>query len=37
MPEIKKVIQPSDASKQRVLPKFDFPNRVVNATPEVNR
>ena len=32
-----KVIQPSDASKQRVLPKFDFPNRLVNATPEVNR
>ena len=32
-----KIIQPSDPSKQRVLPKYDFPERLVNATPGVNR
>ena len=28
-----KIIQPSDPSKQKVLPKYDFPERLVNATP----
>lgn len=32
-----KIIQPSDATQQRVLPKYDFPTRMVNATPGVNR
>jgi hypothetical protein len=32
-----KIIQPSDATQQRVLPKSDFPNRMVNVTPGVNR
>ena len=32
-----KVIQPADASKQRTLPRYDFPNRMVNVTPGVNR
>ena len=32
-----KIIQPSDATQQRVLPKYDFPNRMVNVKPGVNR
>ncbi len=32
-----RVIQPTDVSRQRVLPRYDFPNRLVNATPSVNR
>ena len=32
-----KIIQPSDATQQHVLPKYDFPTRMVNATPGVNR
>ena len=32
-----RVIQSSDPSKQRVLPKYDFPLSMVNATPGVNR
>ena len=32
-----RIIQPSDISKQKTLPKYDFPMRLVNATPGVNR
>ena len=32
-----RIIQSCDTSKQRVLPKYDFPERLVNATPGVNR
>ena len=32
-----RVIQPTDVSRQRVLPRYDFRNRLVNATPSVNR
>lgn len=32
-----RVIQPSDSRNQRVLPRYDFPVRMVNATPGVNR
>ncbi|CAB4002132.1 RNA-directed DNA polymerase from transposon X-element [Paramuricea clavata] len=32
-----RVIQPTDVSRQHVLPRYDFPNRLVNATPSVNR
>ena len=32
-----RIIQPSDNSRQRTLPKYDFPTRLVNATPGVNR
>ena len=31
-----KVIQPTDPAKQRVLPKYDFPVNLVNATPGVS-
>ena len=32
-----KVVQPTDPAKQRVLPKYDFPVNLVNATPGVSR
>jgi hypothetical protein len=32
-----RIIQPSDISKQKSLPKYDFPLRLVNVTPGVNR
>ena len=32
-----RIYQPSDPTKQRVLPKYDFPERLVNATSGVNR
>lgn len=31
-----KVVQRADATKQRVLPKYDFPVNLVNATPGVS-
>ena len=32
-----RAIQSSDPSKQLVMPKYDFPLNMVNATPGVNR
>eukprot|EP00794_Sanderia_malayensis_P003753 gene3753-4275_t len=32
-----RIIQSCNLNKQRVLPKYDFPERLVNATPGVNR
>ena len=32
-----RVIQPTDEAAQRTLPRYDFPTRLVNATPGVNR
>lgn len=32
-----RIIQPSHSSRQRTLPKYYFPTRLVNATPGVNR
>ncbi|CAB3978158.1 RNA-directed DNA polymerase from transposon X-element [Paramuricea clavata] len=32
-----RIIQPSDITKQKTLPKYDFPLRLVNVTPGVNR
>ena len=32
-----RLYQSMDVEKQRVLPKYDFPERLVNATPSVSR